>query len=135
MGCYWIIEGNFVVNNYDEEKVVSVMQNYEFDFDKFCELKGRKTQYTFSFYDERGYSFSDDFAESIAPFVVEGSMEVKNDDEESFFLYQFDNGKFNVVDGEQFIYYPGDEDIFVDSLPEKVIDVVLKRYLKQEKGE
>ena len=62
-------------------------------------------------------------------------MEVKNDDEESFFLYQFDNGKFNVVDGEQFIYYPGDEDIFVDSLPEKVIDVVIKRYLKQEKGE
>ena len=132
MGCYWIIEGNFVVNNYDEEKVVSVMQNYEFDFDKFCELKGRKTQYTFSFYDERGYSFSDDFAESIAPFVVEGSMEVKNDDEETFYRYRFKEGKFEVVNGEQLIYYPGDEDIFVDSLPQEIVEAVISRIEKRK---
>ena len=47
----------------------------------------------------------------------------------------YSNGKFEAVEGEQLIYYPGEEENFVDSLPEKVIDVVIKRYLTQEKGE
>ena len=63
-------------------------------------------------------------------FVVNGVVDILDDEEVAYSAYIFRNGGCEYVNGLSLIYYPGHADLFVEKLPKEVIDAVLKKYGK-----
>ena len=63
-------------------------------------------------------------------FVVNGVVDILDDEEVAYSAYIFRNGGCEHVNGLSLIYYPGHADLFVEKLPKEVIEKKKKKYGK-----
>ena len=63
-------------------------------------------------------------------FVVNGVIDILDDDEAAYSAYIFRNGEYEYANGLSLLYYPGHADLFVEKLPKEIINAVLKKYGK-----
>lgn len=110
-----------------KEENMNEVKNLVYDFG--CDIRSAtKNQLIFSFYDEAFEDEIEAFVSSIKDFIIEGVIDVLDDDEAAYSAYIFHDGKYEYVNGLSLVYYPGHADLFVEKLPKEVIDAVLKKY-------
>lgn len=126
MGCYWDIEGTVKPQNGQMQTVAAILKRYECDF-MFGIEEGT---FDVSFCEERGYSFADDLADELKPYLHEGEINAHDNDQDAYCRYEFYDGECTFRDGEKFIYYKGSAEDFAEQLPDEVIKAVLKKYAK-----
>lgn len=123
MASYYALDGDLTV----KEANMNEVKNLVYDFG--CDIRPTtKNTIVFSFYDETFEDEIEAFVSSIQNFIVEGIIDVFDDDESAYSAYIFHDGKYEYVNGLSLVYYPGHADLFVEKLPKEVIDAVLKKY-------
>lgn len=90
----------------------------------------KKNKIVFNFYGETTEEKIESLVFSMKDFVVNGVVDILDDDEDAYSAYIFRNGGCDYANGLPLIYYPGHADLFVESLPKEVIDAVLRKYGK-----
>lgn len=124
MGCYWEISGDVVAKKGSFEEVVDLLESYGIDTDEDEDEK-----ITFSFYDHDDYSMPDELDNDLRPLVEGGEFTAKSDEESITGRFRY--GKKPYYEETTVLeYYPSEIDEFVESLPQDIIDAVLRKYAK-----
>lgn len=90
----------------------------------------KKNNIVFNFYGETTENKIEGFVSSMKGLIINGIIDIDDDEEVAYSAYIFRNGGCEYVNGLSLIYYPGHADLFVEKLPKEVIDAVLKKYGK-----
>lgn len=90
----------------------------------------KKNKIVFNFYGETSENEIEGFVFSMKDFVVNGVVDILDDDEAAYSAYIFRNGEYEYANGLSLLYYPGHADLFVEKLPKEIINAVLKKYGK-----
>lgn len=90
----------------------------------------KKNKIVFNFYGETTEDKIKNFVSSMKGLIINGVIDILDDDEAAYSAYIFRNGGCEYANGLSLIYYPGHADLFVESLPKEIIDAVLKKYGK-----
>lgn len=127
MGCWWALEGTVKPKNGKLGDVAKILTEYG------CELSGDSKAGTLnlSFSGERGYCFTHDIAEALAPLLLDGKIDARGDDTDSYYRYSFRNGIYRFCVGESLIWFRGYEDEFVEALPDEIILAVLTKFAEK----
>lgn len=127
MGCYWYLDGVVKPQNGKLGDVAKILTEYG------CELSGDSKAGTLnlSFSGERGYGFTHDIAEALAPLLLEGKIDAHGDDTDTYYRYSFRDGIYRFCVGESLIWFRGYEDEFVESLPDQIILAVLEKFAEK----
>lgn len=126
MGCYWYLDGTVKPRNGKMDEAAKILSEYDCYFSSGIE----EGTFDLSFGDERCYSFADDFAEELAPLLLDGEIDVKNDDDDTYCRYSFHDGRYTYCEGDKFICFAGFENDFAETLPDKIVQAVLRKYAK-----
>lgn len=119
------LDGDLTIMEGYGEKVEELIRNFG------CGIRRpKKNKIIFNFYGETSENEIEDFVFSMKDFVVNGVVDILDDDEVAYSAYIFHNGGCDYANGLSLIYYPGHADLFVESLPKEVINAVLKKYGK-----
>lgn len=127
MSTYWNIGGTIKPQNGQMQTVAAILKRYECDFISGIE----EGTFDVSYCEDQGYSFADDLADELKPFLHEGEIDAHDEDSDSYYRYEFFDGECTFREGEKFIYYKGSAEDFAEHLPDEVIKAVLKQYSKQ----
>ena len=126
MGCWWNLDGTVKPQDGKMDEAAKILSEYDCYFSSGIE----EGTFDLSFGDERGYSFTDDLAEELAPLLLDGEIDVHNDDDDTYCRYSFHDGRYTFCAGDKFIYFSGFEDDFAETLPDEVVQAVLRKYAK-----
>ena len=124
MGCYWYLDGTVKPQNGKMDEAAKILSEYDCEFSSGIE----EGTLDLSFSGERGYSFTDDLAEELAPLLLVGEIDVYNDDDDTYCRYSFHDGRYTYCDGDKFICFSGFEDDFAETLPDEIVQAVLRKY-------
>lgn len=125
MSNTFALDGDLTILEGCEEKAAELICDFG------CDVKQpEKNKIIFSFYGKTQEDKIEDLVFSIKDFVVNGVVDILDDDEVAYSAYIFRNGGCEYANGLSLIYYPGHADLFVESLPKEIIDAVLKKYGK-----
>jgi len=122
MGCWWNLDGTVKPQNGKMDEAAKILSEYDCEFSSGIE----EGTFDLSFGDERGYSFADDLARELAPLLLDGEIDVHNDDDDTYCRYSFRDSGYTCCTGDKFVWFPGFEDDFVETLPDEIIQAVLR---------
>ncbi len=124
MGCYWYLDGTVKPEDGKMDEAAKILSEYDCEFSSGIE----EGTLDLSFSGERGCSFADDLAEELAPLLLDGEIDVRNDDNDTYYRHFFHNGRYTCHTGDKFICFSGFEDDFAETLPDKVVQAVLRKF-------
>ena len=120
------LDGDLTILEDCEEKAEKLI--YDFG----CDIRRpKKNKIVFNFYGETSENKIEGLVFSMKDFVVNGVVDILDDDEDAYSAYIFHNGGCDYANGLPLIYYPGHADLFVEDLPQEIINAVLKKYGNQ----
>lgn len=125
MSNTFALDGDLTILEGCEEKAAELICDFG------CDVKQpEKNKIIFSFYGETQEDKIEGLVFSMKDFVVNGVVDILDDDEDAYSAYIFRNGGCDYANGLPLIYYLGHADLFVESLPKDIIDAVLRKYGK-----
>lgn len=119
------LDGDLIVKDGFEDRLMAYLSDFDDD------VKQEKNRVIFSFYRDVTEDQIEELVSSIKDLVIEGSIEIFDEDETEWATYIFSNGKCEYANGIPLIYYLGHAELFVEKLPRDIIDAVLKKYGNQ----
>lgn len=126
MAHIFALDGDLTILEGCVEKVAKLICNFG------CDIRQpEKNKIVFSFYGETMEDKIEGFVSSIKGLIVNGVIDVLDDNEDAYSAYIFRNGEYEYANGLPLIYYQGHADLFVESLPKEIIHAVLKKYGNQ----
>lgn len=126
MGCWWNLNGTVKPQNEKMDEVTKILTKYDCD----CSSGIEEGTLDLSFSGYYGYSFADDLVEELAPLLLNGEIDVHNDDYDSDGRFSFHDGRYTYCEGDKYIYFPGFADDFAETLPDEIVQAVLRKYAK-----
>ena len=126
MGCWWYLDGIVKPRDGKMDEVARILTEYGCYFSSGIE----EGTFDIDFSGDRGDSFADDLAEELAPLLLDGEIDAHNDDDDTYCRYSFHDGRYTYCDGEKFVWFHGFEDDFAETLPDKIVQAVLRKYTK-----
>lgn len=124
MGCWWYLDGTVKPQNGKMDEVAKVLFKYDCEFGSGIE----EGAFDVSFSGDRGDSFTDDLADELAPLLLDGEIDAHNDDDDTDCRYSFHDGRYTRHTGDKFICFSGFEDDFAETLPDEIVQAVLRKY-------
>lgn len=126
MGCWWYLDGIVKPRDGKMNEAAKVLSEYD------CYFRSGIEEGTFDidFSGDRVDSFPDDLAEELAPLLLDGEIDAHNDDDDTYCRYSFHDGRYTYCDGEKFVWFHGFEDDFAETLPDEIVQAVLRKYAK-----
>ena len=153
MGCWWNLDGTVKPQNGKMDEAAKILFEYDCEFDSGLE----EGTFDLSFSDERWHSFAGDLAKELAPLLLDGEIDAHNDDNDTYCRYSFHNGRYTCHTGDKFICFHNDdndtycrysfhngrytchtgdkficfsgfEDDFAETLPDEIVQAVLRKY-------
>ena len=124
MGCYWYLDGTVKPEDGKMDEAAKILSEYDCEFSSGIE----EGTLDLSFSGERGYSFAGDLAKELAPLLLDGEIDAHNDDNDTYCRYSFHNGRYTCHTGDKFICFSGFEDDFAETLPDEIVQAVLRKY-------
>lgn len=124
MGCYWEISGDVVAKKGSFEEVVDLLESYGIDTDEDEDEK-----ISFTYYGSDLYDMPDELDNDLRPLVQSGEFTAKSDEENITGCFRYGREPY-YEETTVLEYYPSEIDKFVETLPQDVIDAVLKEYAK-----
>ena len=126
MGCWWELDGIVKPQNGKMDEAAKILTKYDCNFYNGIE----EGTFDLDFSGDCEYSYTDDLAEELAPLLSDGEIDAHNGDNDTDHRYSFRDGRYTYCEGNQFICFPGFEDEFAETLPDKVVQAVLRKYAK-----
>ena len=124
MGCWWNLDGTVKPQDGKMNEAAKILSEYDCYFSSDLE----EGTFDLSFGDERWHSFADDLAKELAPLLLDGEIDAHNDDNDTYCRYSFHNGRYTCHTGDKFICFSGFEDDFAETLPDEIVQAVLRKY-------
>lgn len=119
------LDGDLTILEGCEEKATELIRDFN------CGIRRpKKNKIVFNFYGETTENKIKIFVSSMKGLIINGVIDILDDDEAAYSAYIFRNGEYEYANGLSLLYYPGHADLFVEKLPKEVIDAVLKKYGK-----
>lgn len=126
MRCWWYLDGIVKPRDGKMNEAAKVLSEYDCYFSSGIE----EGTFDIDFSGDRVDSFPDDLAEELAPLLLDGEIDAHNDDDDTYCCYSFHDGRYTYCDGEKFVWFHGFEDDFAETLPDEIVQAVLRKYTK-----
>lgn len=131
MGCWWYLDGTVKPQNGKMDEAAKILSEYNCEFSSGIE----EGTFDLDFSGDRGDSFPDDLAKELAPLLLDGEIDAHNDDNDTYCRYSFHDGRYTYCDGDKFICFSGFEDDFAETLPDEIVQAVLRKYAAKPDAE
>lgn len=136
MGCYWEIDGEIVAKKGSVEDVVDILKNYGMSWIYNGKPKQKYDEedekISFSYYGyASSYSMPDDLDNDLRPLAEKGEFTAHTDEESSTSCYRYGKEPF-YEETTVLEYFPSQIEEFVETLPQDVIDAVVRKYAGTE---